>query len=96
MTPDDTTEILPFPKRPDDRLRLSLRALDAALAEQRAAMAGLRAELASLSTAVSGLDRSLRTYQGALGDTAAELAQAGAMARRLETTADAMQAIAQA
>ena len=99
MTPDDDaaapTELLAFPKRPEDRLRLSLRSLDAALAEQRQAVAGLRAELASLSGALSGLDGSLRTYHDALGRTASDLAEAGAKARELEVTADAMLAAAQ-
>lgn len=92
MTPDDATtaEFLAFPKRPEDRLRLSLRALDAALAEQRQAVAGLRVELASLSGALTGLDGSLRTYHGTLGQTATALSEAGAKARELEATADAM------
>jgi hypothetical protein len=95
MIPDDATaELLAFPQRPEDRLRLSLRSLDAALAEQRQAVAGLRAELASLSGAVAGLDGSLRTYHGTLGHAAAALAEAGAKARALETTADAMLAAA--
>ena len=48
--------LLAFPARPDDRLRHALRNLEAALAEQSAAVAGLRTELAGLSGAVSGLE----------------------------------------
>jgi hypothetical protein len=88
-----SSEILPFPTRPDDRLRHALRQLDLALAEQRQAVAGLRGELARLGEAVCGLDDSLGQFRGALGSTAAELARAGQEAQRLEATASAMLAL---
>ncbi|MBV1798624.1 hypothetical protein [Siccirubricoccus sp. G192] len=59
-----SSEILPFPIRPDDRLRRALRQLDLALAEQRQAVAGLRGELARLGEAVCGLDDSLGQFRG--------------------------------
>ena len=96
MAPDDAAppELLAFPRRPEDRLRLSLRGLDAALEAQRQAVAGLRAELATLSGALAGLGGSFRTYRDALGQTAAALAEVGTKARALEATADTMLAAA--
>jgi hypothetical protein len=82
--------ILAFPDRPGDRLRRALRALDAALAEQRLAVAGLRLELGSLAEATTGLEGSLGIYRLALDQAAAETALAVAAARHLEGTAAAM------
>ncbi|SDB68414.1 hypothetical protein [Belnapia rosea] len=92
MTP--TAEILPFPEKPEDRLRRALRALDAALAEQGVAMAGLRRELGTLSGAVQGLDRSMQAYAHTLAETQEAALSAHAEARRLEATADAMLIVA--
>lgn len=93
MTP--TAAILPFPEKPEDRLRRALRALDAALAEQAAAVAGLRQELGALSGAVGSLGGSLEAYAGGLAKTQVALAEAGAQARQLEATADLMLTLAQ-
>lgn len=92
MTP--VADILPFPERPEDRLRRALRALDAALAEQSAAVAGLRRELGALSGAVEGLGNSLQAYSRGLAETQEAVLGAHAEARRLEATADAMLAAA--
>jgi hypothetical protein len=82
--------VLAFPARPDDRLRHALRSLEAALAEQSAAVAGLRAELGALSGVLSGLETSMTFYAGALDHAAAAVAGAGQAARALETTADGL------
>jgi signal transduction histidine kinase len=94
MTP--TAEILPFPEKPEDRLRRALRALDAALAEQGTAVAGLRQELGALSGAVQGLGSSLQAYSQGLAETQEAVLGAHAEARRLEATADAMLAACKA
>jgi signal transduction histidine kinase len=98
MTP--TAAILPFPEKPEDRLRRALRALDAALAEQGAAVAGLRLrlrhELGALSGAVDGLGTSLQAYSRGLTETQEAALGAHAEARRLEATADAMLAACKA
>src|SRR5690242_16645667 len=88
--PTGPARLLPFPERDGDRLRFALRRLDAALSEQRKAVAGLRAELASLAGALTGAEDSFRRYQGALGETAAALDHTALEARRLERTAEAM------
>ncbi|WP_043364468.1 hypothetical protein [Belnapia sp. F-4-1] len=93
MTP--TADILPFPEKPEDRLRRALRTLDAALDEQRAAVAGLRRELGALSGAVAGLGTSLQAYSRGLADTQEAVLGAHAEARRLDATADAMLAACQ-
>ena len=84
------SSLLAFPERPQDRLRRALRRLDAALADQAAAVAGFRRELGLLSEAVEALGGSLQASAGELQDTQAALASAGAKARQLEATADAM------
>lgn len=83
-------EIVTFPRRPDDRLRLALRSLDEALAEQRAAVAEFRASLADLSEAVGGLDQGFAHYRAALDQAATETARATEAARQLEATAAAL------
>ena len=92
MHPTERTApvVLAFPQRPDDRLRLALRRLEAALGAQRDAVAGWRAELATLGSAVAGLREGALRYQASLSATAADLARARAAARALEATADAM------
>ena len=86
----DTAELLAFPARPEDRLRRALRKLEAALQEQGVAVAGFRADLSSLSSAVGGLDQSLRSYRVRLTEVADAAGAANDAARRLEATADQM------
>lgn len=85
---DAVAQILPFPQKPEDRLRAALRSLEMALAEQKDAFGALRANLAALGGAVSGLETRVHDYRGALAGTAHELQLAGASARRLEATAE--------
>ena len=56
-------KILPFPVRSEDRLRHALRKLEQALAQQGNAVAGFRAEIGALSSAMAGLDGSLEDYR---------------------------------
>ena len=91
MTADaSTAELLPFPSRPEDRLRRALRKLETALTEQGVAIAGFRADLSALSTAVVGLDRSMTDYRGKLGEAATAAGRAQEEARKLEARAEAM------
>ncbi|WP_149536499.1 hypothetical protein [Siccirubricoccus phaeus] len=82
--------VLAFPERPEDRLRRALRGLEVALAEQAAAVAGLRAELGALSGAMAGLEGSMTGYVAELDRTASAVAGANQAARVLEATADRM------
>ena len=79
-----------FPQRPEDRLRLALRRLDEAVAEQSHAFAGLRAAIGDLSVTMGRLGSNVQGYRAALDSTAAEIERALAAARRLEKTADRM------
>ena len=85
---DASATLISFPGRSEDRLRLALRGLEAALDAQAAALAGLRTELHGLSGAVGGLEASLENYNAALGTTAEGLRQAGEEARALERSAE--------
>jgi septal ring factor EnvC (AmiA/AmiB activator) len=79
-----------FPQRPEDRLRLALRRLNEAIAEQSDATAGLRAAIGDLSTTMARLGQSVAGYRGALDSTAAEIERALAASRTLKATADRM------
>ncbi len=87
-----TAEIIPFPTRqvaplvetpvappvetPHERLARALAKLNAALAEQRVAVAAWRGALGELKTTAAGLGESVQRYQrslGALGDGVAAL-----------------------
>ncbi len=89
-TTASTADLLAFPSRPEDRLRRALRKLEAALTEQGVAIAGFRADLSALSTAVVGLDRSMADYRGKLGEVATTASRATDEARKLEARAEAM------
>ena len=82
--------IAAFPRRPEDRLRLALRRLDEAVAEQSSAAAGLRAAIGDLSVTMARLGSNMQGYRAALDSTAAEIERALAAARRLEATAERM------
>ncbi|MBU8538162.1 hypothetical protein [Falsiroseomonas tokyonensis] len=89
----NAAEILPFPNSGERRLRVALRNLDAALAEQRQAIAAFRAELAALNSAVSDLGQSTQLLQDRLHDTAEDTALAREAALRLQATAEAMERV---
>ncbi|BDG72775.1 hypothetical protein [Roseomonas fluvialis] len=79
-----------FPQRPEDRLRLALRRLDEAVAEQSDATAGLKAAIGDLSRTMARLGTSVTGYRSALDTTAAEIERALAASRTLQATAGRM------
>jgi len=79
-----------FPQRPEDRLRLALRRLDDAIAEQSDATAGLRAAIGDLSRTMTRLGQSVTGYRSALDSTASEIERALTSARTLHATAERM------
>lgn len=83
-----SADILPFPQKPEDRLRAALRLLDTALTEQKLAFTEFRSNLAALGSAVSGLEGSVQNYRGTLAGTARDVAASQVAARRLEATAE--------
>lgn len=87
-----SADILPFPARgprsDEVRLRAALAALDAALVEQRTAIADFRESLGALGGAVAGLGESLDLYAGTLATTEADLHATREAAERLEGTAE--------
>ena len=95
-----TAQIIPFPRRPaappdpgQERLRRALAGLDAALANQREAVAAWRGALAELGTVVSGLGTSLRVYQGSLETLGTRVDTLHTQAVQLEQTADLVLAL---
>jgi len=74
------TAIIAFPQKPEDRLRVALRDLEAALEDQAMAFQEFRLNLAMLDTAVGGLERSLEGYRGTLDSLADDSASAHAVA----------------
>ena len=82
--------ILPFPHRPDDRLRLSLRRLDEALAEQRAAVTAWRREIGALSAARLCLESSFGELRGELRRLAGAAGKVRTEALHLSRTAEAL------
>ena len=74
MTEDPT--LVPFPQRPEDRLRVALRELERALEEQAVAFQEFRANMAVLGTAVNGLQGSLKDYRGSLDNLALDVQDA--------------------
>ncbi|WP_368414030.1 hypothetical protein [Falsiroseomonas sp.] len=88
--------LLPFPDPPERRLRRALGALDAALAEQRGAVAQFRAQLGALRQTVAQLDGSTQALRGRLAGAAQDAARAQGAARDLLVTAAKLEQAAQA
>ena len=86
--------VLPFPNTPDRRLRLALRGLEAALEDQRTAVAGFRRDLGALSEAIAHLGASAAGYRDNLGGAAAEAARASRASRELFESAEKLDAAA--
>lgn len=82
--------ILAFPPSPERRLRVALRQLDQALADQREAVSVFRTQMAALSGAVAGLGESTLELRARLDDAAQETERAKATAAQLQATAAAM------
>ena len=70
------SEVINFPNKPEDRLRVALRELEHALSDQALAFQEFRLNMAVLGTAVGGLERSLESYRGRLDFVAADVAEA--------------------
>lgn len=84
-------ELLAFPDTDERRLRRALRALDAALDEQRRSVAEFRAQMSALKGAVDQLGASAQDLTIALADAAGEASRAQAAAQQLVATAEAME-----
>ncbi len=78
---------LPFPQRPEDRLRLALRDLESALDMQAKAVADFRADLGVLGQALGSLQDGLHSYRGRLAECQLDLAELRDEAQKLERTA---------
>jgi hypothetical protein len=76
-----------------ERLRRALLALDAAVSEQRVAVAAWRGALADLGTVMHGLGESVQRYRGSLDALDSRVAGLNAQAVQLERTADAALAL---
>lgn len=97
IAPDQpVARLLAFPDTPEHRLRRALGALDAALAEQRSAVAEFRAQIDGLRDAVAKLDGSAHALRGSLAGAADNTARAQAAARELMVTAAKLEQVAQA
>ncbi|HEY4040572.1 MAG TPA: hypothetical protein VGM32_01870 [Rhodopila sp.] len=86
-----TADIIPFPIRPkpaeplpEDRLGLALASLNAAMIEQRAAVAAWRQALGELKATTMGLGESLQRYHASLGSLSGSVATVHAKASSLE------------
>ncbi|MCQ4160253.1 hypothetical protein NON00_09970 [Roseomonas sp. GC11] len=90
---DQPAPVLHFPQLPEDRLRLALRKLETALAQQAAAVAEFRSNLQTLRDATSSLSVQVNRYHDTLGQTAQKAREAHDKARELERTAEKMAAL---
>lgn len=88
--PAAEAELLAFPDTDERRLRRALRALDAALDQQRHSVAEFRAQLRELKGAVDQLGTSAQHLTAALAQAAGEASLAHAAAQQLTATAEAM------
>ncbi|MXP63378.1 hypothetical protein E0493_08435 [Roseomonas sp. M0104] len=91
---DQAAALFAFPQNPEDRLRLALRRLDAALSEQADAVARFRGSLSDLRTAVGGLAGQVQNYRATLDETAAKVRHTHEAALELGRTADRMATLA--
>ncbi len=91
-----TADIIPFPVRaqaaeirPEDRLTRALASLNAAMEEQRVAVAAWREALGALKTTTTGLSDSLQRYRSNLDTLSGSVSSLHDKARSLEQWADA-------
>lgn len=89
--PGAEAELLAFPDTEERRLRRALRALDAALDQQRHSVAEFRAQLRALKGAVDQLGTSAQDLTTALAKAADEASLAQAATQQLVATAEAME-----
>lgn len=83
--------LIAFPSTPEARLRVALRQLDSALAEQRSAIAAFRREMSVLADAVSHLASTTAALQTELDTVAQDNARARSAADLLANTAAEME-----
>jgi len=83
-------EIVAFPQRPQDRLRIALHKLDEALRAQSRATADFRNAMGELKTKVGGMQDGVLAYRDALDRTATEIDRAVKKAKELQETARRM------
>ena len=93
--PSRTAAIIPFPTRPKpaapeprQRLALALESLNAALADQKSAIAAWRDVLGELKATTEGLDDSLQRYRANLRSLGHSVSTLRAKAKSLEAWAD--------
>jgi chromosome segregation ATPase len=89
LTEDETkaAEVLGFPQRPQDRLRIALHKLDEALRAQARATADFRAAMGELKTKMGDVQTGMLTYRDALDRTASDIDHAVQKAKELRETA---------
>ena len=83
-------EVLAFPQRPQDRLRIALHKLDEALRAQARATSDFRAAMGELKSKVGGMQHGVMAYREALDRTATEIDRAVKKAKELQETARRM------
>ncbi|MFZ6764122.1 hypothetical protein [Pseudoroseomonas sp. WGS1072] len=79
--------LLDFPRTDSSRLRLALRRLEGALAEQKAAVSAFRSEVGRLRESTLSLHRSVSSYQDGLTEVMGRVEDARIAARHLERSA---------
>ena len=83
-------EVVAFPQRPQDRLRIALLKLDDALRAQARATADFRAAMGDLKSKVGGMQTGMQSYREALDRTASEIDRAVKKAKEFQETARRM------
>lgn len=83
-------ELLAFPQRPEDRLRIALHKLDEALRAQARATSDFRTAMGELKSKVGGMHTGMMAYRDALDRTATEIDRAVKKAKELQETARRM------
>lgn len=83
-------EVVAFPQKPQDRLRIALLKLDDALRAQARATADFRAAMGDLKSKVGGMQSGMQSYREALDRTASEIDRAVKKAKELQETAQRM------
>ena len=83
-------EVVAFPQKPQDRLRIALLKLDDALRAQAHATADFRAAMGDLKSKVGGMQSGMQSYRDALDRTASEIDRAVKKAKELQETAQRM------
>ncbi|WP_270934277.1 hypothetical protein [Falsiroseomonas oryzae] len=87
-------QLLAFPDTTERRLRLALRRLEAALADQRTAVAGFRQSIGELDGVVTRLGTRAQLLQDRLADAAAQTVRAQAASQELMRTAEKLEQVA--